>query len=52
MNNKPINFQLLLAPSGYASWVEALERNAPFGGIGQGARPLISAEEKDARYRA
>ena len=52
MNNKPINFHLLLAPSGDASWVEALERNAPFGGIGQGARPLISAEEKGARYRA
>jgi hypothetical protein len=52
MNNKPINFQLLLAPPGYASWVEALERNAPFEGIAQGGRPLFSAEEKDAGYRA
>ena len=51
MNDKPIDFQPLLTPPVYASWVKALEPDAPFGGIGQGARPDFSGGE-DARYRA
>ena len=33
-------------------YVKALEPDAPSGGSAQGGTLLISAEEKDARYRA